>query len=97
MAISSARVTVSTTATELTGTDTFDRFAGEYASKILVKNPAAGTTFYIGGPTVTSATGLEVAAGEFVSLPIRERDRLYAITASGSQAAHVLYLDIIGG
>ena len=96
MAVKANRVTVTTTATELTGTDTETSFEGilGVASTILVKVPTGGTEVFVGGSDVTAATGFSVAAGEVLPLDLRKQDRLYAITASGSSAVHVLRGDV---
>lgn len=96
MAIKANRVTVTTTATELTGTDDETSYEGilGVASTILIKVPSGGTEVFVGGPDVTSATGFSVAAGEVLPLDLRKSDRLYAITASGSSTVHVLRGDV---
>ena len=77
-----AQVSVTNSATEL-------HPGGSVPREVLVKNPASGTTFYLGGSTVLTTTGFELAGGESVRVSVGASG-LYGITASGSQTAYVI-------
>jgi len=84
VAIRTARITVTTTRTELapTGLD-----GGSSGSSLLLKSDAA---VYIGGPDVTPANGWLLAAGEPVSAELDYAEHVYAIMASGTATVSVL-------
>lgn len=90
MAVSSSRVTVEATVTGLFVPAATDPLA---AGAVLVKN-AGGASIYLGGPTVTAATGTELASGEIITLDLRWDDKLYGITAAGTVVCHVLKLHV---
>lgn len=83
MAVQALRVTVGTTATELSGAD-HDVRSG---SSVLVR-PAADV--YVGGPGVTTAAGYLVAAGTELSVDLVGGERLYAVTVTGTVVVSVL-------
>ncbi len=85
MAVQAAQVTVGTTATLLSGTDT-DAVPG---LSVAVQGPS-GATVYLGGADVTTATGWPVAAGATFAVDLRAGDALYAVVASGTVAVPVL-------
>jgi len=86
MAISHARPTVTTTASAI-ASGTNDR-SGQ---SVLVQNPSAGATVYLGGSGVTSSSyGYALAGGSDISIDLSGGESLYAITASGSQQINVL-------
>ncbi len=63
------------------------------SSGVVIKAPAANTQIvYIGGSDVTTANGYGLSAGDSVSLDIDDPSRVWAISASGTQALHFLYL-----
>lgn len=84
--IEGAQITVTTTATPL-----FSSSNSRANGATAVTNRGA-TTVYLGGPTVTSAAGWQLDAGQTVSLNVDtgNGDLLYGITASGSSTIHVL-------
>lgn len=84
MAVQAARVSVTTTATPLSGAPT-DRSAG---SAILVR--PKGGAIVLGGSDVTTANGFEVADGEAVEFELDRGEIVYGITATGAVTAHVL-------
>ena len=53
-----------------------------------IKNPAGGTTVFIGGAGVTTATGFELAAGEAYCDDVRNVGLFYCDIASGTQVIH---------
>jgi hypothetical protein len=85
MALLPDRVTVGTTATELTPNELSDSQLGESS---LVLKPPTGTTVYIGPAGVTAATGYPVDT-EF-ALDLHMGERVYGILASGSAVVPVL-------
>lgn len=88
MAISSASVSVTTTATLLSGADS-DNVAGQ---SVFVTVPAAGQTVFLGGPGVTAANGYPVATGTSFpwQLELGNGEALYGIVAATTQAVSVL-------
>lgn len=96
MSVAPARVTVTTVATRLDVTAEADYAAGApafvrtYGQAMVVRNRDTSNSVYLGGPTVTAATGFELAAGESMSLDLANNDALYGITASGTVPCHVL-------
>lgn len=86
MAVAATRVSVGTTATQLDG-----NLYGN--SAILIRNRGSAP-IYVGPASVTTATGFELAAGEYVTVDIDGHDAgLYGITASGTVACHVLQVN----
>lgn len=88
MPIISARVSVTTAATILS-----NPVNGSLADSIsaVVKN-TGGASVYLGGATVTSAAGLELAPGETLNVDLMAGDVLYGITASGTVTVSVMKL-----
>ena len=85
MAITSASVTVTTTATLLSGADT-DTVAGQ---SIYLSN--AGPTAVVVGPAgVTATTGFTIASGvNFGPIQLGSGEALYGIVGTGTQAIGV--------
>ena len=84
MAVSSAIVAVSTTPALLSA----DSDGG--GASVLVQAPASATLF-VGGSTVTPATGFAVAAGQALSVDLPgPNDQLFGVLASGSGVVSVL-------
>lgn len=86
MAVAGSRVTVTTTATALSGADS----DGVYGHSVLVKNTDAAVSVHLGGSDVTASTGFTLGPGEAVSLEITDRETVYGRTSSGSAVCHVL-------
>lgn len=82
MAISSAKVTVTTTAAAL-------NTASDDWTRIRVANPTGGSSVYLGNSGVTTSNGGLLAGGTFIDLTIAPGDVLYAVSG-GSQDVHVL-------
>lgn len=57
---------------------------------VLIQNADAAIVIYLGGPTVTEATGFPLAAGESVPMSLIGGDIPYAIAASGTPSCSVL-------
>lgn len=91
MTTAARRVTVTTTPTRLDFTPA-DSDNGMGQVSLLIRCP--GTTVYLGGQDVTTGQGLELPAGEWYSEQADEStrpgDALYAVTATGTAAVHVL-------
>lgn len=79
MTYTSSQVTVSTTAARLD--------SGSSARTLLVR---AVADVFIGGPSVTAATGVKVKAGEDFADDMTGPDGLYAVTATGTALCYVL-------
>lgn len=93
MAVTAARVSVTDAATKLDTADGDNR----YMSRVIVANPAAsGVTVDLGGSTVTSGAGYELAPGEQTPpLQLEPGDDLYAIApAVQSVTLQVLELGV---
>jgi hypothetical protein len=88
MAVNSRAVTVTDAATRLdASTDGDDSMAGQ---AIAVYNNGASTV-YLGGSTVTTATGVPVAASSWgPGMELSISDQLYGIVASGTVEVRVL-------
>jgi hypothetical protein len=50
---------------------------------LVIRNPAAAQTIYLGGSGVTAAAGFPLAGGETVTLHLGEKDVVYGICGSG--------------
>lgn len=88
MAVKSRAVSVATTATQLDSTT--DNDDGSPGESIAVYNNGAAT-IYIGGSSVTTATGSPVAAGTWgPTFDLGPGEPLYGIVASGTVEARVL-------
>jgi hypothetical protein len=72
----SGQVSIGTTATPLV--------AARNGRQAVIINSTAATVFYLGGPTVTSTTGLYVAAAAGASTRIDTAGPLYAVVATGT-------------
>lgn len=90
MAVSGSRVTVTNAATQLTPVDA-DGIGG---MSLGVKNTDASLTVYLGGASVTSATGYPLGPGEVANIDLRNDEPLYGITASGSAVVGVLVVGV---
>ena len=55
------------------------------ASWLALHAPAGGNQIYVGGPTVTTATGLELHKGQTVTLWLPENAKIYGIVASSTE------------
>lgn len=93
MTVVATSVTVTTTATQLTGADAGGSH-DPHGQSLMLQAPAGGATIYLGGEGVTTATGFPVAAGEPFTADLRPGDVLYGVVASGSQAVNVLRVGV---
>lgn len=86
MAIEHARPTVTTTASAI-ASGTNDR-SGQ---SVLVQNPSAGATVYLGGSGVTSSSyGYALVGGSDISIDLSGGESLFAVVASSTQQINVL-------
>jgi hypothetical protein len=82
MALSSAAVTVATTATPLhTGSTNPQR--------VVVYNNDASVTMFVGAHDVTTSTGIAVAAGKSFSLLLQPGEVAFGIVATGTLNARL--------
>lgn len=87
MAIAHARISVGTTATLLEQARAGDP-TGEL---VLVQNPDAAKTVYVGGPGVTtSAYGHALGPAAVLSLPLDSGEAVYGVVATGTATVNVL-------
>lgn len=90
MAVSAAVVTVGTTPTLLTGSES-DALLG---SHIVVNNTSA-VTVYIGGSAVTIATGFPVAAGvTTVRFELGPNEAMYGVVAAATAAVAAIRVGV---
>lgn len=82
MAVTSSRVTVTTSATALVPTD------GSVAS--IVAHNKGSASIDIGGASITTGTGFELAAGEAFTMDLNPGEIPYGIAASGTVRVDVL-------
>lgn len=82
MSVTAERVTVSTSATALNA-------QGTAALELTIRN-AGGASVFLGDASVTASTGLELTAGETMTVRVDGGDRLHAVAAAGSEVVHVL-------
>lgn len=86
MAISHERVSVGTTATQISS-----NYAGKDGQAVSVQNPAAGATVYIGGEGVTTTSyGYSLAGGTDMAVQMQDGEKLYGVVATSTQTVNVL-------
>lgn len=86
MAVTHNIVSVGTTATVIS-TAANDR----EGHSVLVQNPSASTTVYIGGAGVTTTDyGCALAGGADISVDLQQGEILYGVVASSTQNVNVL-------
>ena len=87
MAVASAQVTVTVTATKLNTVAENDAVLGH--SGVSLRN-ISPTSVYIGNGAVTASTGCVVPQWGTASVGLEAGEDLYAITASGTAEVHVI-------
>lgn len=87
MAVRTDRITVGTSASQLTPSTLTDQQLG--ASSILIKAPAAAV-LYVGGQGVTTATGYDIPAGGELALDLNMGERIYGVVSTGTGTVAVL-------
>lgn len=98
MAVSSAQVSVGTTATLVASGETRESIyppghpsEEQRSVSVLLKRPGTPVDVYIGGAAVTTANGFLWAAAEPpLEITLEPGEDLYAVVASGTQAVHRL-------
>jgi hypothetical protein len=86
MAVTHQRVSVGTTATQLT----LDA-DGKDGQTINVQNPADGVSVYIGGAGVTTTSyGYLLGAGADFSIELQDDEKLFAVVAASTQTVNII-------
>jgi hypothetical protein len=86
MAITHQRVSVGTTATQISS-----NYAGKDGQTVSVQNPTGGATVYLGGEGVTTtAYGVELAAGAAFTIEMQDGEKLYGVVAASTQTVNVI-------
>jgi len=86
MAITHERVSVGTTATQISS-----NYAGKDGQTVSVQVPAGGASVYLGGEGVTTTSyGFLLAAGISFSVEMQVDEKLYGVVASSTQTVNVL-------
>jgi hypothetical protein len=86
MAVSHQRVSVGTTATQLTSD-----YDGKDGQTINVQNPAGGADVFLGGAGVTTSSyGFLLGAGISFSVELQDDEKLYAVVTTGTQTVNIL-------
>lgn len=86
MAISHQRVSIGTTATQISS-----NYAGKDGQTVSVQNPAGGATVYLGGEGVTTtAYGFELGAGIVFTVEMQDGEKLYGVVATSTQTVNVI-------
>lgn len=85
MAVSHERVTVGTTATQVTSDAD-----GRDGQTISIQVPSGGATVFLGGAGVTTASyGFELLAGASFSVELQQGEKVFAVVASSTQTVNV--------
>ena len=90
MAIKSQQVSVGLAAVSLTVQDT-GTGQGQVGESVAVLNPSTSVTVYLGGTTVTTASGYGLAPGASLAVDLAPGEGLYAIVAATTTSVHCLY------
>lgn len=86
MAVRHERVTVGTTATQLSGNN-----VGRSGQTVLVQVPAGGADVYIGGTGVTTTSfGYLVSAGSAFAIDLQFDEKIFGVVAASTQVVNVL-------
>ena len=86
MAVSHARVSVGTTATQLTSD-----YDGKDGQTINVQNPAGGADVYLGGAGVTTTSyGYLLKADTNFSIELQDDEKLYAVVTTSTQTVNII-------
>jgi hypothetical protein len=85
MAVSHQRVSVGTTATQLT----LDA-DGRDGQTINIQNPVGGATVYLGGTGVTTNNyGCELLAGASFSVELQQGEKVFGVVSSSTQTVNI--------
>ena len=86
MGVSHARVSVGTTATNLTSD-----FDGKDGQTINIQNPTGGVDVYLGGEGVTTTSyGYLLKAETSFSVELQDDEKLYGVVTTGTQTVNVI-------
>jgi hypothetical protein len=86
MAVSHARVSVGTTATQLTSD-----FDGKDGQTINVQNPSGGVDVYLGGAGVTTTSyGYLLKADTNFSVDLQDDEKLFAVVTTSTQTVNII-------
>jgi hypothetical protein len=86
MAVTHQRVSVGTTATQLTLDND-----GKDGQTVNVQNPVGAVSVYLGGAGVTTTSyGYLLSAGADFSIQLDDDEKLYAVVASGTQTVNII-------
>jgi hypothetical protein len=86
MALAHERVSVGTTATLLSS-----QYAGKDGQSILVQNPSATITVYLGGAGVTTTSyGFALGINSDMSIDLQTGEELYGVVASSTLTVNIL-------
>ena len=85
MAVTHARVSVGTNATQLTSDAD-----GRDGQTISIQVPASGATVYLGGAGVTTTSyGYELLEGTSFSVELQQGEQVFGVVASSTQTVNV--------
>lgn len=86
MSLSHERVSVGTTATQLSS-----NYSGKDGQTVSVQNPSTTVTVYLGGEGVTTSSyGYALGVVSDMSIDLQDGEKLYAVVASSTQTVNVL-------
>jgi hypothetical protein len=90
VAVTSNTVSVTSTASRL------DPDAGVGPSGSFAIRNAGTATIYLGGPNVTTSSGIPIEVGETFTADLAPNDALYGIAAAGSHDCRIMQLGAAG-
>lgn len=90
MTITANVVTVGTTPTLLLTAAANGGLTGDPRQSVTVRNTSATADAFLGGPGVTSGTGMLLPVGASLTVPLAQGDRLHAVVAVGTAPVAVL-------
>lgn len=88
MAVSSAAVSVTTSATALDQTDTSEN-GSQFGQSLLLRNNGSQTV-YLGGSAVSTANGYPLGVGEEKAVRLDSSEKIYGIVAATTCEVRVL-------
>jgi hypothetical protein len=87
VSISTQQIAVGTSAVSLSSGAAVSRGG---VARVTLYNPGS-VLIYVGSVSVSTANGLAIAPGAYVSLELTGGDSMYAVAAAAGQALHVFY------
>lgn len=86
MAVTHSIVSIGTSATTISSA-----VSDRDGHSVLIQNPSASVTVYIGGDGVTTSSyGVALAGGSDISVDLLQGEILYGVVASSTQSVNVL-------